>query len=46
MGKCRTLDAYVNIGCYYGDYSSYDNTIPTSFLIWNKMFSFTLVCII
>ena len=32
MGQCRTLDADVTIGCYYGDYSSCDNTIPTSLL--------------
>ena len=29
MGQCR-LAADVTIGYYYGDYSSYDNTIPTS----------------
>ena len=29
MGLCRTLDADVTIGCYYSDYSSCDNTIPT-----------------
>ena len=28
MGQCRTLDADVTIGCYHGDYSSCDNTIP------------------
>ena len=28
MGQCRTLDADVTIGCYYGDYSS----VATSFL--------------
>ena len=33
MEQCRTLDAGVTIGYYYGDYSSYDNTIPTSLLI-------------
>ena len=38
MGQCRTLDADVTIGCYYGDYSSFGNTIPTSFFIWNKLF--------
>ena len=30
------------VGCYYcvlGDYSSRDNTIPTSLFIWNKIFS-------
>ena len=43
MGQCRTLDADVIIGCYYGDYSSCDNTIPTSLFIWNKIFSITLV---
>ena len=25
MGQCRTLDADVTIGCYQGDYSSWDN---------------------
>ena len=32
MGQCRTLDAdiTITIGCYYGDYSSCDNTIPRS----------------
>ena len=39
MGQCRTLDADVTIGCYCGDYSSCDNTIPTSLFIWN-----TCVC--
>ena len=29
MGRCRTLDADVTLGCY-GDYSSCDSTIPTS----------------
>ena len=43
MGQCRTMDADVTIGCYYGDYSSCDNTIPTSLFIWNKLFSLTLV---
>ena len=38
MGQCRTLDADVSIGSYYGDYSSCDNTIPTSLFIWNKIF--------
>ena len=30
MGQCRTSHADVTIGCYYGDYSSCDNPIPTS----------------
>ena len=34
MGQCRTLDADVTIGCYYGDYSSCDNTIPMSLQIF------------
>ena len=38
MGQCRTLDADVTIGYYYSDYSSCDNTIPTSLFIWNKFF--------
>ena len=38
MGQCRTLDPDVTIGCYYGDYSSCDNTIPKSLFIWNKFF--------
>ena len=41
MGQCRTLDVDVIIGCYYGDYSSCENTIPTSLCIWNKIFSLT-----
>ena len=41
MGQCRTLD--VTVGCYYGDCSSCDNTIPTSLFIWNKFFSLTLL---
>ena len=28
MGKCITLDADVTFGCYYGDYSSCDHTLP------------------
>ena len=43
MGQCRTLDADVTIGCYYSDYSSCHNTIPTSLFVWNKFFSLTLV---
>ena len=43
MGQCKTLDADVTIGCYYGDYSSYDNTIPKSHFIWSNLFSLTLV---
>ena len=46
MGQCRTLDADVTIGCYYGDYSCCDNTTPTSLYIWKKFFSLTLVCLI
>ena len=38
MRQCRTLDADVTIGYYYGDYSSCDNTIPTSLFIWKKYF--------
>ena len=45
MGQCRTLDADVTIGCYYGEYISCDNTIPTSLFIWNKFFSL-LVCLL
>ena len=43
---CETLDADVTIGCYYGDYSSCDNTIPTSLFIWNNFFLPTLVCLL
>ena len=48
MGQCRTLDPDVTIGCYYGDYSSCDNSIPTYLFIWNKLSSLTLVdvCIV
>ena len=38
MGQCRTLDADVTIECYYGDYSSCDNTFPTSLFVWNECF--------
>ena len=38
MAQCRTLDADVTIGRYYGDYNSCDNTIPTSLFIWNNFF--------
>ena len=38
MGQCRTLDADITIRCYYGEYSSCDNTIPTSLYIWNNFF--------
>ena len=31
-----TMYADVTIGCYYGDYSSCDNTIPMSLFIWKK----------
>ena len=34
MGQCKTLNADVTIGCYYGDYSSCDNTIPTILFIF------------
>ena len=53
MGLCRTLDADVTIGCYYGDYSSCDNTIPMSLCTCItvlsesfelKTFMLTLVC--
>ena len=40
MGQCRTLDADVSIGCYYGDHSSCDS------LRRNKFFSLTLVCLL
>ena len=44
MGQCRTLDAdATTIGCYYGDYSSCDNTIPMSLFIRNNIFSLALV---
>ena len=38
MGQCTTL----NDDC---DYSSCDNTIPTSHFIWNKLFS-PLACLL
>ena len=38
MGQCKTLDIDVTIGCYYSDYSSCDNTIPTSLLFETKNF--------
>ena len=44
MGQCRTLDVDITIGCYYGDYNSCDNTIPTSLFIWKNFFSLTVVC--
>ena len=45
MGRCRTLDADVTIGCYYGDYSSCENTNPTSHYIWNNFFPITFTCL-
>ena len=42
MEQCRTLDADVTIGCYYGDCSSCDNTIPTSLFNLEQFFSLTL----
>ena len=33
MGQCRALDADVTIGCYCGDCSSCDNTIPMSLFV-------------
>ena len=45
MGQCRTLDADMTIGCYYADYSSCANTIPTSHFIWN-IFSLLLICLL
>ena len=38
-GQCRTLVADVTIGCYYGDYSSCDNTISMSLSIWDNFFT-------
>ena len=38
MGQCKTLNADVTIGCYYGDYSSCDNTVPMSLFIWKYFF--------
>ena len=32
MGQCRTWNADISIGCYYDDYSSCNNGIPTSLL--------------
>ena len=46
MGQCSALDADETIWCYYCDYSSCDNTIPTSLFIWNKFFSLTLYVIV
>ena len=46
MGQCRALDADVTIGCYYGDYSSCDNTIPTSLFYLEPFFPLTLVCLL
>ena len=44
MGQCRTSDADSTIGCYYGDYSLCDNTIPTSLFISNKLY-FAQTCL-
>ena len=46
MGQCRSLDADITTGCYHGDYSSCENIISMSFIIWNKFFSLTNVCLI
>ena len=45
MGQCRTLDADVTVGCYCGDYSSRDNTIPTS-LFTKKKFPHTCLILV
>ena len=41
MGQCRTLDADVTIGCYYGDFSSCDNTIHVPFYLEQIIFPHT-----
>ena len=38
MVQCKSLDADVTIGCYYGEYSSCHNTIPTSLLYLEQIF--------
>ena len=38
MGQCRNLDADVTIGCYYGAYSSCDNTIPIRPFLFGTIF--------
>ena len=36
MGQCKTLDADVTIGCYYGDYSYVTTLFLRPFLIGTK----------
>ena len=36
MGQCRTLDADVTIGCYYGDFTVH---VTTLFLCPKQIFS-------
>ena len=44
MGQCRTLDADVTIGCYWGDYSSCENTIPFLFRTNNSPHTLEVNC--
>ena len=41
MGQCRTLDADVTIGCYYGDYSK--ETLLGTLLYFKMFYTHTLV---
>ena len=36
MGQCRTLDADVTIGCYYGNYNSCDKNISASHFFFSR----------
>ena len=46
MGQCIILDADVTIGCYYGGYSSFNNTIPTSLCLEKKFFAHTCIAMV
>ena len=46
QGHCRSLDADVTIGCYYGGCSSCDNTIPRAFVFGTNFVSLALVRLI
>ena len=41
MGQCRTLDADVTIGCYYGDYSK--ETLLGTLFYFKMFYTHTLV---
>ena len=48
MGQCRTLDADVTIGCYYGDHSftRQHHSYIRPFLFGTTFITLTLVCLV